>query len=52
MSRGSVPASAAARAAAVATMLWMSRSAQASWRARSDDWPRSARRGPRTVFLK
>ena len=35
MSRGLVPAAAAARAAAVAVMLWMSSSAQASWRASS-----------------
>ena len=42
----------AARAAAVATMLWMSSSAQASWRASSGDWPRSGRRGPRTVFFR
>ena len=52
MSRGSVPASAAARAVAVATMLWMSSSAQASWRASSGDWPRSGRRVPRTVFFR
>src|ERR1700730_10003866 len=34
-------------AAAVAVMLWISRSAQASWRASSGDWPRNGRRGPR-----
>ena len=49
---GSMPAVAAARAVAVAVMLWMSRSAQASWRARSGDWPRSGRRAPRTVFFR
>jgi hypothetical protein len=52
MSPGSIPAHPAARAAAVAVMLWMSSSAQASWRARSGDWPRKGRRGPRTVFFK
>ena len=46
------PARAAARAAAVAVMLWMSSSAQASCRASSGDWPRRARRGPRTVFFR
>ena len=52
MSPGSSPADPAARAAAVAVMLWMSRSAQASWRASSGDWPRSGRRGPRTVRFR
>ena len=52
MSPGSIPAGPAARAAAVAVMLWMSSSAQASWRARSGDWPRSGRRGPRTVRFR
>ena len=52
MRPGSVPARAAARAAAVAVMLWMSSSAHASWRASSGDWPRRARRVPRTVFFR
>ena len=49
---GSMPAVAAARAVAVAVMLWMSRSAQASWRARSGDWPRRARPRAADGFLQ
>ena len=37
-------APAAARAAAVAVMLWTSSRPRASWRANSGDWPRSGRR--------
>jgi hypothetical protein len=52
MSPGSSPVDPVARAVAVATMLWISRSAQASWRASSGDWPRSGLREPRTVRFR
>jgi hypothetical protein len=46
---GTMPA---ARAAAVATMLWLSSRPQASCLASSGDWPRSGRREPRTAAFK
>jgi hypothetical protein len=52
MSFGAVPALAAARAAAVATMLWTSTRPQASCLASRGDWPRSGRREPRTAAFR
>ena len=49
---GERPAVAAARAASPAIMLWASRSAQASWRARAAERPRRTRPVPRTVRFR